>query len=111
MSRNISKKQTGTGLAVLSLAAALAGVAAVQLLFEMPRSRERLIDLWQMATGSPQLAPIRTVSAEIRDAVAPSVLPLQETALAVQVEPFDPCLLYTSPSPRDGLLSRMPSSA
>ena len=25
--------------------------------------------------------------------------------------PFDACLLYTSPSPRDGLLSRMPSSA
>ena len=25
--------------------------------------------------------------------------------------PFLPCLLYTSPSPRDGLLSRMPSSA
>ena len=25
--------------------------------------------------------------------------------------PEDPCLLYTSPSPRDGLLSRMPSSA
>ena len=24
---------------------------------------------------------------------------------------FQPCLLYTSPSPRDGLLSRMPSSA
>ena len=24
---------------------------------------------------------------------------------------FTPCLLYTSPSPRDGLLSRMPSSA
>ena len=26
-------------------------------------------------------------------------------------ETLDPCLLYTSPSPRDGLLSRMPSSA
>ena len=26
-------------------------------------------------------------------------------------EQADPCLLYTSPSPRDGLLSRMPSSA
>ena len=26
-------------------------------------------------------------------------------------EPYRPCLLYTSPSPRDGLLSRMPSSA
>ena len=25
--------------------------------------------------------------------------------------PMRPCLLYTSPSPRDGLLSRMPSSA
>ena len=25
--------------------------------------------------------------------------------------PIDSCLLYTSPSPRDGLLSRMPSSA
>ena len=27
------------------------------------------------------------------------------------VEDLEPCLLYTSPSPRDGLLSRMPSSA
>ena len=25
--------------------------------------------------------------------------------------PYSDCLLYTSPSPRDGLLSRMPSSA
>ena len=29
----------------------------------------------------------------------------------VQLEKFLACLLYTSPSPRDGLLSRMPSSA
>ena len=28
-----------------------------------------------------------------------------------QHPPFRICLLYTSPSPRDGLLSRMPSSA
>ena len=27
------------------------------------------------------------------------------------IEDIKPCLLYTSPSPRDGLLSRMPSSA
>ena len=27
------------------------------------------------------------------------------------LKPFSGCLLYTSPSPRDGLLSRMPSSA
>ena len=35
------------------------------------------------------------------------------TQTSVNVDPTDPeaCLLYTSPSPRDGLLSRMPSSA
>ena len=32
-------------------------------------------------------------------------------ALIAQCENADDCLLYTSPSPRDGLLSRMPSSA
>ena len=29
----------------------------------------------------------------------------------LRLDQNDPCLLYTSPSPRDGLLSRMPSSA
>ena len=29
----------------------------------------------------------------------------------LNVKEYDSCLLYTSPSPRDGLLSRMPSSA
>ena len=32
-------------------------------------------------------------------------------ALDLLVEQVGACLLYTSPSPRDGLLSRMPSSA
>ena len=31
--------------------------------------------------------------------------------IAYNKETAGPCLLYTSPSPRDGLLSRMPSSA
>ena len=31
--------------------------------------------------------------------------------LTNDLEKIFPCLLYTSPSPRDGLLSRMPSSA
>ena len=34
-----------------------------------------------------------------------------EGALDLPTAPLDTCLLYTSPSPRDGLLSRMPSSA
>ena len=33
------------------------------------------------------------------------------TGISVGTEVYDTCLLYTSPSPRDGLLSRMPSSA
>ena len=38
----------------------------------------------------------------------------KENEILIQVaraEPTTGCLLYTSPSPRDGLLSRMPSSA
>ena len=39
--------------------------------------------------------------------------PEAETHLraALAFDPAYSCLLYTSPSPRDGLLSRMPSSA
>ena len=44
-----------------------------------------------------------------------SVLPDNEarplTTRSTHVEQYGACLLYTSPSPRDGLLSRMPSSA
>ena len=38
----------------------------------------------------------------------------KDFVLVEDADGFDipmPCLLYTSPSPRDGLLSRMPSSA
>ena len=34
-----------------------------------------------------------------------------ENLVQVRAERLKACLLYTSPSPRDGLLSRMPSSA
>ena len=36
--------------------------------------------------------------------------PVFETAVVLAAQ-YTSCLLYTSPSPRDGLLSRMPSSA
>ena len=49
---------------------------------------------------------------------ANGIVPLREAVAAdlhkrfsVEVSPDSVCLLYTSPSPRDGLLSRMPSSA
>ena len=37
--------------------------------------------------------------------------PIPDTNNASDLTELEPCLLYTSPSPRDGLLSRMPSSA
>ena len=38
-------------------------------------------------------------------------LGIPQAAIRLAAERLGPCLLYTSPSPRDGLLSRMPSSA
>ena len=40
------------------------------------------------------------------------LLACPETGEALAIDPLDyDCLLYTSPSPRDATLSRMPSSA
>ena len=39
------------------------------------------------------------------------ITPVEKVGIKVDDAPFIACLLYTSPSPRDGLLSRMPSSA
>ena len=62
---------------------------------------DALLDLWQ---------------AEHDDALRDSIARCGEAWWAREQAPFAaprvlPCLLYTSPSPRDGLLSRMPSSA
>ena len=54
------------------------------------------------------LAKRRSVS--VKDLKEPG--PGLENILEIMNAAFRvPCLLYTSPSPRDGLLSRMPSSA
>ena len=47
-----------------------------------------------------------------RDVEVPDLLPAADQVLRLLFVGINPgCLLYTSPSPRDGLLSRMPSSA
>ena len=43
--------------------------------------------------------------------VRPFTMPLMALVATALDQMSKPCLLYTSPSPRDGLLSRMPSSA
>ena len=47
---------------------------------------------------------------QVLDNHAPIVSTLKKGTIELKGE-FNSCLLYTSPSPRDGLLSRMPSSA
>ena len=41
----------------------------------------------------------------------PTIIVARTDAESAKLITSDVCLLYTSPSPRDGLLSRMPSSA
>ena len=61
------------------------------------------------AAGLALLAP--GVSALLGSAYADAAAPLRVLAPALIALFMNTCLLYTSPSPRDGLLSRMPSSA
>ena len=48
--------------------------------------------------------------AAVKEMPQPKVMPAAEPPKE-KLDPATACLLYTSPSPRDGLLSRMPSSA
>ena len=63
-----------------------------------------LIDYWaDWCAPCRQLSPIiEELAGEYSDKV---------TFLKMDTNANTACLLYTSPSPRDGLLSRMPSSA
>ena len=55
---------------------------------------------------------IDSLDAELTEVQALILVPSRELAIQIeQVVRNMGCLLYTSPSPRDGLLSRMPSSA
>ena len=72
------------------------------------------------ANGNATLPTLRAKARWIAAAVLASILVLAATgwpvaavaaAFAVMLASAQSCLLYTSPSPRDATLSRMPSSA
>ena len=52
-----------------------------------------------------------TVSLDAYDLSIGEIVNISHSSLGLSAKPFRVCLLYTSPSPQDGLLSRMPSSA
>ena len=56
-------------------------------------------------------SPSATYSASVVESVTILCVLLIHQTVALPRVTTTPCLLYTSPSPRDGLLSRMPSSA
>ena len=69
--------------------------------------------LWEELLSKRLANSDRTKLADVQLA---DLLPAENHELSAALDSpmasnFDSCLLYTSPSPRDGLLSRMPSSA
>ena len=79
------------------------GVAVSRLLEHHVRGLVRQMSVDELLSGDNRLADELTQSL---DEVA-----LTWGARITRIELCQVCLLYTSPSPRDGLLSRMPSSA
>ena len=75
--------------------------------------------LLKQANGETKLVPLAKLSISDRAYAKAHELPEQFEAVVANVSPKgylmivqnDNCLLYTSPSPRDATLSRMPSSA
>ena len=56
-------------------------------------------------------SPIGVLTLVASDEGLRQILWEDQAEQAEDATPAETCLLYTSPSPRDGLLSRMPSSA
>ena len=79
-------------------------------------ARGQINDFQRTATRLPELAydqakgPLFGTPVLHEGTTSLGILMSQSGKIAIN-EAIDPCLLYTSPSPRDGLLSRMPSSA
>ena len=89
-----------------------------------PHAEAAAEDLMELHEGDAGKPPFARVLVNIRSlnklqATAPkkvceaySTIEVEQGAVPKPSVPISlPCLLYTSPSPRDGLLSRMPSSA
>ena len=70
---------------------------------------------WILDYGTQQVSGVSVVAsvqAELDFGLLKKCIQMEtERSGCTRIRFTKPCLLYTSPSPRDGLLSRMPSSA
>ena len=84
----------------------------VHAVYALARLADDIVDLAGPEPGPGTAAALDAFERSFWDAVAGGTS--SDPVLAAVWVPwsrFSACLLYTSPSPRDGLLSRMPSSA
>ena len=72
--------------------------------------RFRVIDLSQVRAGPTACRQLADWGADVIQVQMPEHMRGDDTLGGQDGSDYH-CLLYTSPSPRDGLLSRMPSSA
>ena len=96
---------TGTGIIPILLEARSKGASFTGLEIQTESA--------DMASRSVQLNDLQErvhiVNGDIKEAV--QIFGAASCHVVTSNPPYMTCLLYTSPSPRDGLLSRMPSSA
>ena len=119
--KKFSKTEKGLGglkRAALGVAAGFSAMSAATKLIEVAREFDVINASLVTMTGSTEAAQeafgqiqefAKTTPYDLAQ-VANAFVKLKAMGLDPSEEP-QTCLLYTSPSPRDGLLSRMPSSA
>ena len=101
--RNVKIESSGKGLKVESSGVLELKLPGVKLNPE--------IYVFQTSEKVPVPVNLRVPGRLAFNAEKSKVLSARAPGRVERIYAFDGCLLYTSPSPRDGLLSRMPSSA
>ena len=114
--KSVSRRQALTGAAVLT-AASVASCSQSSVKEATPAKKDLILDYKNPKWNRDALARIHGNTDFSKEKIgwykgkAIGVVPGKKNIEICGFEGFSVCLLYTSPSPRDATLSRMPSSA